>query len=253
MSKFQISIVIYITVLVASSIWLYPIDITIFLEYALGITFAYSFLLFVMSMWIQQDFFLTSIHQNKNNSIVLSFDDGPHPEFTPKILDALDQHHIKALFFVIGKNVNTYPEITKEIIKRGHQIGAHTQSHSYFFGLFGQNKVKEELQLCVDSIKSATGYQTHLFRPPFGVTNPIIAREVHAQSLISIGWNVRSYDTTTKNVETIINRVTSSISAKSIVLLHDRLPQTCDALPTIIEKIKGMGFDIGPIELTKND
>lgn len=249
MSKFQISILIYLSILVASSIWLYPIDISLFLGYLLGITFVYSLILFIMSMAIQQNFFIKSIHQNQSDKVVLSFDDGPHPKHTIQILDTLDQYNIKALFFVIGKNVDAYPEIAKEIVTRGHQIGLHTQNHSNFFGLYGQKKVKEELALCIDSIRNATGKSVNLFRPPFGVTNPIIAREIQSHQLKSIGWNVRSYDTATKNIAGIIKRVTATVSNKSIVLLHDRLPQTSDALPKIIEKIKGMGFDIGPLEI----
>ena len=204
-------------------------------------------------MRIQQNFFLNSIHQNHTQKVVLSFDDGPHPKYTLEILEILDRYNVKALFFVIGNNVNTHPEIANEIIKRGHQIGVHTQSHSNFFGLFGQKKVQSEIELCSKSIQKATGKVTQLFRPPFGVTNPIISGVVQLQNFQSIGWNVRSFDTTTKNVDTIIKRVTSQVSAKSIVLLHDRLPQTVGSLPEIIKTIKGMGFDIGALQLQDND
>ncbi len=108
-------------------------------------------------------------------------------------------------------------------------------------------KLQLELKKCADVIENATTVRPFLFRPPYGVTNPAIASEVKRQKLVTIGWNVRSFDTITPKPDKILNRVMEKADVGSIVLLHDRLNQTCDALPQIIENIKGTGFAIGQL------
>ena len=95
------------------------------LNACLAISVLYSLFLFAMSMMIQKNFYLDAVHQNSNGNAILTFDDGPHPEETLKILDILDRYQIKAMFFMIGKNVAKYPEIAQEVFSRGHQIGVH--------------------------------------------------------------------------------------------------------------------------------
>lgn len=215
------------------------------------ISILYSALLFGMSMLIQQNFYLPALHQNYDQKVVLSFDDGPHPEETLKILRILEIHNVKAVFFMIGKNVAQYPEIAKEVVKQGHQIGIHTQNHSWNFGFLFGKSLRNELVNCQQEIYNATGIKPILFRPPFGVTNPNIATLVQELKLQTIGWNVRTFDTATKESHVLVKRVVSNVSSNSIVLLHDRLSQTTKALPEIIETVNGMGFAFGIIEKFK--
>jgi len=216
---------------------------------SLGLTFFYLLFLFAMSMLIQQNFYLKSVCQNENGKVILTFDDGPHPVHTLKILDILDTYQLKAVFFMIGKQVETYPTIVKEVAIRGHQIGIHSQNHPLNFGFLSDKKLKKELVGCANMIEAATGVIPYLFRPPFGITNPAIARQVKRQKLVTIGWSVRSFDTATTSVEKIVNRVTKQMNEDSIVLLHDRLDQTVNALPQIIDNIRGKGFDIGELTI----
>ncbi len=221
----------------------------IFALTALALTLVYLQFLFAMSMLIQQNFYLKSINKNKIDKVVLTFDDGPHPDRTLKILDILDTYQIKAVFFMIGKHVKAYPGIAKEVATRGHQIGIHSQNHPLNFGILRGEKLKKELVGCANMIEASTGIIPYLFRPPFGVTNPTIARQVKLQRLVTVGWNVRSFDTATTSVEKIVNRVTKQMAKDSIVLLHDRLDQTVKALPQIIDAISGKGFDIGELSI----
>lgn len=251
MSKFQISIVVYVLTFLGVTIWLYANDTSAMLFVYMIISVVYSLLLFAMSMMIRQNFYLSATHQNSSNKVVLTFDDGPHPTETLKVLDALDEHKIKAVFFMIGKNVKAYPTIAKEVVKRGHQVGIHSQNHSWYFGFLGGVDLRKELEDCQSEIEKATGVKTNLFRPPFGVTNPNVANAVKKLGLQTIGWNVRTFDTVAKSSSTIINKVTNHVKPNSIVLLHDRLELTSQALPQIIDRVNGMGFAFGRLELKK--
>ena len=205
-----------------------------------------------MSLNIGFNFFIKAIPRNYNNNIVLTFDDGPHPENTLKVLNILDHHQVKAIFFMIGKNVIAYPNIAKEVISRGHQVGIHSYNHQVNFGFLSQIKLQLEITKCQTAIKDATGVNTNLFRPPFGVTNPLISRLTKLYNLVTIGWTLRSFDTKFTSVEGLVKRVVSRVKAGNIVLLHDGLSNTCDALPEIINGINGMGFAFGSLRLPSN-
>ena len=200
-------------------------------------------------MMIRANFFVKAIHQNTLNKVVLTFDDGPHPTETLKVLEILDTNNIKALFFMIGKNVNHYPNIAKEVVKRGHQVGIHTQNHQWNFGFLTTKYLAKELTGCQDEIEKATGVKPTFFRPPFGVTNPIVAVVTKKLKLQTIGWNVRSFDTIAKSKEKIIKRALGKVKPNNIILLHDRISFTTEALPQIIEKIKEAGFSFGLLEI----
>ncbi len=253
MSKFYKSIVIYLSVVATGIVYLYPNDNSLLINGIIFLTIGYLLFLFAMSMSINSNFYLKAINRNKSEKVVLTFDDGPHPKHTLRILDILDNYNVKAVFFMIGKNIKAHPKIAKEVANRGHQIGIHSQSHNYNFGISSGKKLRIEIKQCAETIKNTIGLSTILFRPPFGVTNPLIAAEVKKQKLSTIGWNVRSFDTTTDNSDKILDRIIKKIGKSSIVLLHDRLDQTCEALPHIIEKIHSLGLTIGQLSVQKSE
>ncbi len=175
------------------------------------------------------------------NWVALTFDDGPHPE-TARLLDILDQHEVKASFFCIGKEVEKYPEIVARIVRDGHSIGSHTFSHSwkYTFGSF--TRVMNEIRNGIESIARITGEKPQLFRPPFGITNPIIGHAIKANRLKSIGWNIRTYDTTLKNGNDLFQKIANLLQPGVIILMHDRLKLTVDTIPRILEEIRKRGL-----------
>ncbi len=252
MSKFHNSIIIYLSIVATGIVYLYPNDNSLLFIGILILTLGYLLFLFTMSMSIRSNFYLKAINHNNSEKIVLTFDDGPHPRHTLRILDILDKYDVKAVFFMIGKNVNSYPDVAKEVADRGHQIGIHSQNHNYYFGILESKKLKMEIMKCAETIKNTIGLSTNLFRPPFGITNPIIAGEVKKQKLTTIGWNVRSFDTVTEKADKIISRIMKKVGKSSIVLLHDRLDQTCEALPRIIEEIHSLGMTIGQLSVQKS-
>jgi peptidoglycan/xylan/chitin deacetylase (PgdA/CDA1 family) len=133
--------------------------------------------------------------KTKEKIVLLTFDDGPDPVQTPKVLDVLRKHNAKAMFFLIGKNIEAYPEIVKQIVQDGHFVGNHTYSHQGKFPIFSANKMAEELVKTDGILQKITGTSVTFFRPPFGITNIRISRIVRKLNYKVIGWNIRSYDT----------------------------------------------------------
>ncbi len=156
-----------------------------------------------------------------HNVVALTFDDGPHPDRTPKVLDVLAQHGVKAAFFVIGERAEAHPEIVRRIVAEGHLIGNHTYSHSGNFPWMKYVKMKDEIDWCDVAIEKITGSRPTLFRPPFGVTNPPLARAVGNRYTV-VGWDVRSLDTVSRRPRTkVLERVRRRLRPGSVVLLHD--------------------------------
>lgn len=174
----------------------------------------------------------------KNNKIqgrqiAITFDDGPTPE-TPKVLALLKQHNVKATFFCIGSQMEKYPDIFKAILNDGHTVGNHTYSHSPKMGFFPAQKVKEELEITNRLIEEHSGKKALFFRPPYGVTNPNIAKAVKATGHYVIGWNIRSLDTVIKDESHILKRILIKLKPGSIILLHDTSQKTVNVLEQLL-------------------
>ncbi|MFS4493064.1 polysaccharide deacetylase family protein [Maribacter sp. 2308TA10-17] len=189
------------------------------------------------SFFIRWNYHLTSLHSNKKinkQEVAITFDDGPHPEFTPKALDLLKNYNAKATFFCIGQQVEKHPEILKRILAEGHLVGNHTYSHSKSFGFFNTAKVVSELLQTNQVIKDLTGKEMKLYRPAFAVTNPMIERAVKQLKVSSIGWNVRSLDTTSRSEKMILKRITGTVSKGDVILLHDTSQKTINVLEQLL-------------------
>lgn len=220
----------------------------------------YAFVILVLSWFlitlcgsflIRWDYHFKSLHANKNieqDLVSITFDDGPNPEFTPKILALLKRYNAKATFFCIGQRVEKYPNILREIVADGHSVGNHTHSHSKSFGFFGQEQVISELEKANTVIKKVTGLDTRLYRPCFAVTNPKIEKAVKKLNLHSIGWNVRSLDTTPRPEKMVLKRITSKISRGDIVLLHDTSEKTVTVLEQLLLFLKEKKLRSVPVD-----
>lgn len=168
------------------------------------------------------------------NRVAITFDDGPNPKFTPQVLALLHTFNAKATFFCIGKHMQAYPEIVKQILEQGHSIGNHTFSHSNSFGFFNSKRVQLELEQTNQIFKAITGLQLQLYRPAFGVTNPNIKKAIEHLGLQSVGWNKRSFDTTNLSRKRILNRVTKDLRPGDVILLHDTSQKTIDILEQLL-------------------
>lgn len=152
--------------------------------------------------------------------IALTFDDGPHPVVTPKLLDLLEKHHAKATFFCLGKNISENKPITKRADQNGHLIGNHTYTHHKWFDLFSSKKMVAEIKAANKEIENATGKKPTLFRPPYGVTNPTLKKALEKTNMFSIGWSLRSFDTI-RDKQKVLDKLKLKTKAGDVVLFHD--------------------------------
>lgn len=162
----------------------------------------------------------TITHVKTEEAVVaLTFDDGPHPEFTPRLLEILEKHHARATFFLVGESAKKYPELVKRIAKAGHSVGNHSWDHPSFPLITGRDR-RRQLRACEEAIAP---YGQKLFRPPFG--NQTIASRLDAFlcGCKVIAWNVVGVDWLDYDANRILERILSLISPGCIILLHDAL------------------------------
>lgn len=193
------------------------------------------------SLHIRWNYHLMSLIANykvADNQVAITFDDGPHPDFTPKVLELLREHNVKASFFCIGKNIEKYPELFKQIVNDGHTIGNHTYSHSNGTGFMKTSDLIVELQKTNAIIKKISGLDVKFFRPPFGVTNPRLKRALKNVDLQSIAWSIRSLDTTSKPKELILNSISKRLTKGDVVLLHDTSNKSVEILEQLLLFLK---------------
>lgn len=181
---------------------------------------------------------ITSIKNLEEKKIALTFDDGPNPEFTLKVLQILKDYNAKATFFCIGQNIESYPEILKAISDNGHEIGNHSFSHDLLIDFNATEKWLQEIKQTDNSIHRITGKKTTLFRPPFGVTTPKLAKALKITEHHVIGWNIRSFDTVIKNPRNIFKRISKRIHPGAIILLHDKQSNVLVVLEHLLQFLK---------------
>ncbi len=168
----------------------------------------------------------------KEKVVCLTFDDGPC-ETTEVLLELLKSHKAKATFFMTGSKALEMEPIVKIINQSGHEIGNHSYHHKSWFPLMTVKKIKREIGNTQEVIQKFTGKSPVYFRPPFGVTNPLIAKALKSFDLITIGWSIRSMDTTKRKPEIIIKKILNQIRPGDIVLLHD----TSEHIRFILEQV----------------
>ena len=193
------------------------------------------------SLFIQWNYHFNSLNQNpeiSKNQVAITFDDGPHPKFTPQVLELLKKHHAKATFFCIGKHIETYPKLFKTIIGEGHTVGNHTYSHSNNFGFFSTKDVVAELERTNQIVKTIANLELQLYRPAFGATNPNIKKALQLTGLTSIGWNKRSLDTTNLSQQKVFDRVTKNLKKGDVILLHDSSEKSVVVLEQLLLLLK---------------
>src|SRR5213596_3993627 len=174
--------------------------------------------------------------------IAITFDDGPSATLTPKLLDILAAHHIKATFFVIGENVAEHPEIVARAAREGHEIGNHSWSHPNF-GKMSDESVRRQLQQTDDAIKNATGKRPTLLRPPYGSITAREKRWIHDEfGYRIILWDVDPYDWKRPGPAVVRNRILKETHRGSIVLSHDIHPGTIEAMPSTLDALEAKGF-----------
>ena len=183
-------------------------------------------------------------HCNVQSKVLaMTFDDGPHIEFTPKLLDLLKERGIKATFFLVGKNAQAYPQIVKRIVDEGHEVANHSWSHSAF-NKMGEAGVTAELQKTQDAIVKACGVAPIIYRPPYGAITLSQKKWIHEKfGMPTILWEVDPLDwKAPRSSEKVYNEILKQTYSGSIILAHDIHGTTVEAMPSTLDALKAQGF-----------
>ena len=187
--------------------------------------------------------------------VAISFDACWGAERTEAILDILDDHKVKATFFLVNIWLEDYPDKAKEIAARGHEIGLHSTTHPHFTQL-SVGEMEKELTENRKMIKEVTGIDAKLFRPPFGDYSNTVIDTVNNMGLTAVQWSVDSLDwKEDMTAQKIAERVLDKVQAGSIILMHNDGKYTPQAIKIIIPELQRQGFSVGPVSdlLIKGD
>ena len=177
--------------------------------------------------------------------VALTFDDGPDPLATPKVLDLLKEEKIDAAFFCVGKNVDAHPELAARIADEGHLLGNHTYRHPWFVCMLWARALIRELERAQAAIEKAAGIRPRYFRPPNGMTSYHFPAALKAVGLTLVGWDVRSLDTAV-SAERAVARINRLTRDGSIILLHDggmEAGKIVEILRAVIRDMRSKGFE----------
>lgn len=174
--------------------------------------------------------------------VAMTFDDGPHPSLTPKLLDLLKERNIKCTFFLIGQNVKAYPQIVRRIIAEGHEIGAHTYTHCSLTSR-SDAQIRSELQRSEEVLMAAANYRPQLVRPPYGAINTRIKQLMFSEfGYSTIMWSVDPQDWRRPGVSVVTSRLVNGARPGAIMLAHDIHPPTLQAMPAMFDQLLAKGF-----------
>ncbi len=173
-----------------------------------------------------------------DGEILITIDDGPDPHDTPALLDLLDRYHVKAIFFMIGEKVRAHPDLAREVIRRGHEIGNHTLTHPQAsFWSAGPWRTLREIAGCQQVIEEATGVRPRWFRAPVGHRNLFTHPVASALGLEVMAWNRRGFDAVEKDAGKVLARISPHLTNGDIVLLHEATPIAAEVLGKVLEKV----------------
>lgn len=202
----------------------------------------YITLLVLGSIYIRWNFYLYSHCKGKSEKqIALTFDDGPSTE-TDNILDILKEEEVPAAFFCIGVRVEGKPDTVRRMHEEGHLVGNHSYRHAFGFDWQSSKKMAEEIRTANRAVISVIGRCPLLFRPPYGVTNPNLAKAIRKAKVQSVAWNLRTFDTKARNNNKLLNKTVRKLKGGSIILMHDSMTITREILTDFIHQAREKGF-----------
>ena len=186
--------------------------------------------------------------------VYLTFDDGPNPDATPAVLDALASAGVPATFFMVGRHVHRFAEVARDVTGAGHLVGNHTWSHVKLHAL-GPRRIAGELERCHEMLCYVLGQRPVAFRAPHGYRNPFVHPAASRLGYRTVAWNVGVWDTERPGAEVIRARVRRALGPGRIVLLHDGdgydpqgdRRQTAAAVPGIVRDARDAGYEFRPL------
>jgi len=178
----------------------------------------------------------------ERGEICLTFDDGPDPEVTPRVLDLLDRHGAKASFFCIGARAAAQPALVKEIARRGHSVENHSHRHCHTFAFYGPARMREEVDRAQATIASITARAPAFFRAPAGFRNGLLEPVLASRGLCYVSWTRRGYDGVSSDAQRILGRLLRGLAPGDVLLLHDSRKVVLEVLPSLLEAIEKRGW-----------
>jgi peptidoglycan/xylan/chitin deacetylase (PgdA/CDA1 family) len=174
--------------------------------------------------------------------LAMTFDDGPHPSLTPKLLDILKARNIKCTFFVIGKQVKMYPNIIRRMIAEGHEVANHTWTHASLTSR-SDEQIRSELKQSEDALVEVANYRPQLIRPPYGAINTRIKQLMYSEfGYPTIMWSVDPQDWRRPGVSVVTSRLVNGAHPGAIMLAHDIHPPTIEAMPAMFDQLLAKGY-----------
>jgi len=188
-------------------------------------------------------------------AVALTFDDGPNPDATPRVLDALAEQGVKATFFILGRHAERWPELVRRVAEEGHAVGNHGYYHRKLH-FKSPAYVRRDLELGTQAIVAASGVRPRLFRAPHGFRSPWVSAIARSLGQRTVGWSLGVWDSDRPGVDAIVERSVNGVRPGSILLLHDAdgydpagdRMQTAQAVPLIIERLRAQGYRFDRLE-----
>jgi peptidoglycan/xylan/chitin deacetylase (PgdA/CDA1 family) len=184
------------------------------------------------------------------HAVALTLDDGPDPAVTPRVLDLLDEHGVRATFFCIAQRARAHPALLREIVARGHSVQNHSHRHRHNFALLGPHALTLEIGEAQAVLSDLAGVRPHCFRAPAGLRNPFLDPVLHRLDLQLVSWTRRGFDTVERDPQRVLRKLSDQLGAGDILLLHDGharrsssgQPVVLEVLPALLQRCRDAGL-----------
>ena len=192
----------------------------------------------------------------ERREIALTFDDGPDPAITPRILDMLDVRGARATFFCVGRRVEAHCDVAAEIARRGHRVENHSHRHRNAFWFLPPALLRDEIERAQEAIATATGRVPRLFRAPAGIRSPLLEPALARAGLDLAAWTRRGFDTVSGDAGRVLARLVRGLAPGDILLLHDGSsargasggPVLLEVMPRLLDAVEAAGLKPVPLE-----
>jgi peptidoglycan/xylan/chitin deacetylase (PgdA/CDA1 family) len=189
-------------------------------------------------------------HSAQRGEVALTFDDGPDPLVTPRVLDLLERYGMKATFFCVGAKVRAHPQLAAEIARRGHAVENHSDTHIHWFAALGPWRISRDIARAQAAIADVTGARPLFFRAPNGFRNPWLDPLLARQGLRYVSWTRRGLDTVRRDAQAVSAALTRDLAAGDVLLMHDgncgrttqAEPMVLAVLPVLLEHLRSHGL-----------
>jgi peptidoglycan/xylan/chitin deacetylase (PgdA/CDA1 family) len=193
--------------------------------------------------------------------VALTFDDGPDPEITPRILDLLEARGMRASFFCIAERALAWPELMREIVRRGHQVENHSFDHHPGFSFYPYGRLGREVDAAQSALAQLTERAPRFFRAPAGFRSPMLDPVLARRGLRYVSWTRRGYDAVSREPARVLQRLERGLAAGDILLLHDGsaartaagVPVVLEVLPPLLERLRALGLTSVPLGVACGD